>query len=431
MLAMPMSSGKTRVAIDYIQTEDIRTVLVLCPHHVLDVWPGQFAKHLEYPEDYVITVLDKGTVKKRTQIAQKAAEQADHRTQIFVINYQAAFRKPFRDWSLNQQWDLVILDESHRIKKAGGKQSFYVKALRDRAERRLALTGTPMPHSPLDLYGQFRFLAPSVFGTRVDAFKLAYCHLGGFSGQQIIGWHNLDDLQRRYHSLAFESSEAELGLPPEQDITRHCILDPKARKHYDELKKDYITQTKKGVITASNAAVKLLRFQQLTGGFLQHREHPKAPLVTEIVGRAKADLLLDVLADLPPREPLVIFCRFTPDLKRVHALCHKSGRTSSELSGHRKELREWQAGKTDVLVAQVQSGNEGIDLTRARYAVCWSLGFSSGDYRQIRRRLCRTTQSHPVTYIHLICRDTVDQQVYRGFTNQLDVIQMIQTEGLQ
>jgi SNF2 family DNA or RNA helicase len=433
MLAMPMSSGKSRVVIDYIQTEDIRTVLILAPKSVIDVWPEQFDKHAEHRTDYLVHQMGYGSVKQRTEDADAFLEaaQKSNQTYIGVINYQAAFREPFRSWALQQRWDLVVLDESHRIKSPGGKQSWFCKRLTERSTARLCLTGTPMPHSPLDIYAQYRFLAPDTFGTRVDAFKLAYCYVGGFSGRQIIGWHNLKDLRRRYKTLAFESSEAELKLLPEQDIVRHCELEPKARQHYGELKKEFITATEQGIVTAGNALVKLLRFQQITSGFFQHQAHPKAPKVIEDISHAKSDLLADILEDFHPDEPLVIFCRFHPEMDRLHTLCQRLKRPTYELSGRINQLKYWQAGLRPILITQVQSGAEGIDLTRARYGICSSLGFSLGDYRQIRRRVNRTTQTRAVTWIHLVCRNTVDQKVYRGFKNQEDVINMVLKEGIE
>jgi SNF2 family DNA or RNA helicase len=432
MLAMPMSSGKTRVAIDWLQINDYRTCLILCPKHVIDVWPQQLAKYLEYPQDFWIMGLDNGTVAYKKKVAEDYLQYAREtkKTAVIVINYQSAIFEPFRSWAINQWWDLVISDESHRIKSPSGKWSFFAKRLHDRSRSRICLTGTPMPHSPLDIYAQYRFLDPRVYGSRVDEFKLRYCHIGGFSGRQIIGWHNLDDLRSRFQSLAFESSEAELDLPKEQDILHHCDLEPKARKHYQELKKEFITWTKQGAVTASNSMVKLLRFQQITAGFFQHRAHPKAPKIIEEISTAKSELLEQILLDLPPTEPVVIICLFHPEMDKVHDVCRRLKLRSLELSGRKRGngLAAWQAGKAPILVKQSASGSEGIDLTRAHYGIFYSLGYNRGDYDQNRRRINRTTQTHPVTFIHLLCRDTVDQLVRRAIENGKDIVSQVTQE---
>ena len=54
---------------------------------------------------------------------------------------------------------LLILDESHHIKRfKGGMWSTSILKLAPYAKRRLILTGTPMPHSLLDLWSQFTLL---------------------------------------------------------------------------------------------------------------------------------------------------------------------------------------------------------------------------------------------------------------------------------
>ena len=83
---------------------------------------------------------------------------------IVIVNYESAWRKPLGQWLKDQHWDLLIMDESHRIKNASGETSRFVSQLSDRSRRRLALTGTPMPHSPLDIYAQYRAIDKSIFG---------------------------------------------------------------------------------------------------------------------------------------------------------------------------------------------------------------------------------------------------------------------------
>ena len=86
--------------------------------------------------------------------------------------------------------------------------------------RRLALTGTPMPHSPLDIWGQFRFLNLYHLERTYAEFKLRYAVMGGFMNKQIVGWRDLGDLERRFRELACRVDESVLDLPPEMDEIR-------------------------------------------------------------------------------------------------------------------------------------------------------------------------------------------------------------------
>ena len=110
---------------------------------------------------------------------------------------------------------MVLADESHKLKRPGGKASLYFKRLRHQARHRLALTGTPLPHSPLDVYAQFRFLDPSLFGPSFHAFKQTYAVLGGFHNKQVTAYQNLDQLEGLMRRVTFRVAKDVLELPPE------------------------------------------------------------------------------------------------------------------------------------------------------------------------------------------------------------------------
>ena len=76
--------------------------------------------------------------------------------------------------------------------------------LGDRAKYKLILTGTPVQNSAVDLYSQYRFLDPSIYGTNFYAFRNRYVVMGGYGNYQIIGYKNMDDLIRRAHSIAYQ-----------------------------------------------------------------------------------------------------------------------------------------------------------------------------------------------------------------------------------
>jgi SNF2 family DNA or RNA helicase len=100
-------------------------------------------------------------------------------------------------------------------------------------------------------------------------------------------------------------------------------------------------------------------------------------------------------------------------------------RGSLELSGSANQLAEWQAGAAPILATQIQSGGVGVDLTRARYCVFFSLGFSLGEYLQARKRAHRPGQTRAVTIIHVIASKTVDQDVYTALENREAVVEAI------
>jgi SNF2 family DNA or RNA helicase len=327
---------------------------------------------------------------------------------------------------LGTKWDLVIADESHRIKSPNSKASWfaYQFTAKRRAKKRLALTGTPMPHSPLDIYAQFRFLDPSIFNTNYHRFKMRYAKiidLGDF--KKIVGFQNLPELNQRFYTRAHRVLKSDvLDLPPVVHVKSFCELDRKALKVYAMLKTAFVAWLDSGEqITASNILTKLLRLSQLTGGYFQADGAEKGVHIDH----AKIDLLEDLLLGLPDKEPAVVFCRFRPEIERVKQLCEKLERHCAELSGAMNQLKEWQKGQYDVIVVQIRSGGLGVDLTRSCYGFYFSTGYSLGDFDQSLARLDRPGQTRKVTYHHLLAENTIDIDIYQSLEEKRDVVDSV------
>lgn len=420
MLAMAMGTGKTKVAIDLVLARNHKRTLILCPLSVVAVWPKEFYKHAGTA--VTVTALDKGSVADKAQEMKTAIALAKARQKplAIAVNYESAWRDQFALAAQAAGFDCLILDESHRLKSPSGKASRFAFRLSRLIGHRIALTGTPMPHSFLDIYAQYRALDPTVFGTNFNSFKHTYGIWGGFGGYELKGVQNKEALNRKVYSIAYRVAKDVLDLPPEMHITRTCSLGAQGQRAYTDLEKLFITEVREGTITVYNALTKLLRLQQITSGYLRLDDG------TDIqVDDAKYQLMKDTIEDIEPDEAIAIFCRFHNDLDHVHKMAAALGRASLELSGRRNELRDWQDGTAEILAVQIQTGGVGIDLTRARYCGYFSKGFSLGDYEQSLARVHRPGQKRPVTYFHWIVESTVDEKVMDALAKRKDVVEDI------
>jgi SNF2 family DNA or RNA helicase len=417
MLAMKMGRGKTKVAIDLIWNRNHRRTLVICPNKVQDVWAFELQKYAAM-DDYLVHSNGKGTTVKRAQaIAQFLldAERLGKRA-VVVINYEAAWHEALAKVIAAAKFDFIILDESHRIKTPSGRASQFFSKIGDKTPYKLCLTGTPMPHSPLDIFGQYRFLDKGIFGTSFVSFRARYAVMGGYGGYEVKGYQREAELRDRFERIAFQC-EADIGLADPIHIIRHITLEPKTQAVYNQMHRTFTAHVKDGTVTAANALSRLLRLQQITSGYLPVEEGQATQIGTE-----KRDELADILQDLDEREPVAVFCRFRHDLDQVKAAVEASGRKYAELSGRANELKAWQDGEADVLGVQIQAGKEGVSMVRARYCIYYSIGYSLGDYEQSLARLQRPGQTSQVTYIHLVARDTVDEKVYDALEKRKEVI---------
>ena len=440
MLALEMGCGKTKVAIDHMEELEARRTLVLAPLSVVDhVWPGEIRKHCRR----LATIIPLGDRHPNVRAKLKQAAEdlalatARQGPAVIVVNYESAYREPLGSWLKNQRWDLLIIDESHRLKSPSGAISRWASQVADRSTRRLALTGTPMPHSPLDIYAQYRAVDKRVFGISYQQFKNRYAEFeivgkkvtkneedGSQTGhlvQAVSGYKNLDELNQKFYGLAFRVTAAEtLDLPKAIETYTHVNLGSQARKLYDQMSLKFRAELDSGeIITATNALTRVMRFQQLTSGFAVTPEGK-----TVEVDNAKARALQDILEDLPRTEPVVVFARFQNDLDAIARTAERLKRPHYGISGRAKSLEQWNA-QGGVLAVQIQAGGLGLDLTAARYCVYYSLGFSLGDYLQSIARLHRPGQTSLVDYIHLTAARSIDEIIVNALADKEDVINRI------
>lgn len=421
MLALKMGAGKSRVAVGLMRNMQARgqagQALVICPLSVVPVWPREIAKHAPDWRPRVVA-LDSGTVADKRGHVAHTLERDDNTARVVIVNYDSARLAPLAAYLLSKTWDLVVLDESHKIKAPGGSTSMFVSRLRDKARRRVCLTGTPMPHSPLDVYAQYRFLDPGIYGTSFVRFKSRYAITVNVGFPKIVDWRDMDDLNARFYSAAVRF-DGDLGLPEATHVERVTRLEAAAARTYRDLEDLLYAEVEEGTVTAANALVKLLRLAQLSGGVLKLDQEDKPTRVSA----AKPDLLRDVLEDMGA-EPVVVVCRFQADLDAVHEAAGVLKLRSAEVSGRRRELAAWQAhGGPEVLALQIQAGGVGVDLTRARYMVLYSVGYSLGDYDQVLARVHRPGQTRDVTYVHLTVEGTVDEQIRKALEERADLVE--------
>jgi SNF2 family DNA or RNA helicase len=422
LLYLGMGTGKSRIVLDLIQGQRHQVTLVVAPLSVLPAWQRQAQIHAPGVR---VALLSDGSVQRRTSVAEREIAGARGPV-ILAVNYDAAWREPFASFALDLKPDLLVADECHRIKSAGSRVSMFFARLGVAAKRRLGLSGTPLAHSPLDAYGIFRFLDAGIFGTSFNRFAHQFAAFGGYENRQVIQYVNTDEFNRRFYSITFRADRDVLDLPDATHMERTFSLPAPAAKVYRELRDEFVAEVGEGLVTATNALSRLLRLQQLTSGHLPVGEGEERTV--ERLHTEKRRLLTEVLEEIEPGEPVVVFARFTQDLADVHKAAEAAGRTSSELSGHRRELEAWQSGATSVLAVQIQSGGEGVDLTRARYCVYFSLGYSLAQFEQSLARVHRPGQTKPVVYVHLIAEGTVDRAVYRALKGRKEVITNILEE---
>jgi SNF2 family DNA or RNA helicase len=436
-LAMDMGTGKTKAAIDYATDIDARFILIICPKSVIDVWPDEFQQHSAIADQYEILAPTTGTIEKKCNELRTKYQVVAMRNGrlVFITNYDAFWRPPLgikrmkkvivnKGFLVEKWWDLIICDEAHRLMSPGGKASWGAQKLCNKIPHRLFLSGTPMPSSPFNLYAQMRALDPTIFGTSFVNFRARYAVMGGYENRQVLRWQNLDELHSKFYQVAFRVKKTDvLTLPPTMHEKRFFDIKPRTRRIYNELEKEFVAQVGNEEISVDNVLTKMLRLHQLTGGNLQI----DGKETTDFIDDSKLAMLKELLVDLPPDEPIVIFCNFKPEIDQILELMASKdvNRNCAELSGRGNQLKQWQNAEFNSIVVQIQAGGVGVSLVRSCYCIYYSTNCSLGDYQQSLARTDRPGQTRPVTYYHLIGRNTIDQQIYHSLSQKERVVEAV------
>lgn len=439
-LLMEQGCGKTLTAIAIAgalwKYGKAHRVLVVAPTSVVGVWPKELEETADFPFTVAVMTGDK---KKRLAELQslEAAPRGD--LQFAAINYESTWRDGIFEALADWHPDLIIADESQRIKSHDASQSKAMHKLGDAAPYKLILSGTPVQNNAVDIFSQYRFLDPGVFGTNFYAFRNRYAIMGGFDKHQIVGYRDMDELTRKTHSIAFRvTKEDALDLPEQVFQNRYIQLSAADRKVYDQLRRDsYAELESGGEVTAPTVLTRLLRLQQLTGGFLRldDTEQPKQ------VNTAKLEALMEIVGDcVDAGQKLVVFARFTSEIDLISDALKKAkvrfgmidGRTPTE---HKKDrvtgaeilsrselVEDFQTNpETTVFLAQIQTAGLGITLHAASTAVFYSLDFNFASYSQALARIHRIGQKQVCVYQHLLVENSVDEKVMRALSQKQDL----------
>lgn len=407
----------------------IDRVLVVAPTSVCSVWPHDLNQFATFPWEARVLLGDK---KKRLKALNELENWPFKALRIAVINYESTHRDGIFEALAAYKPDLIVCDESQRIKNPSAAQSKALHKLGDAAPFRMILSGTPVQNNAVDLYSQYRFLDPAVYGANFYAFKNRYCIMGGYGQHQIVGYRNMDELVEKEHSVAYRVTKEEcLDLPQQTFINRYVQFTDAEQAIYEQLRKSSFLELETGEnVTATTILTMYLRLMQLTGGFLTADESTRP----KQVNTAKLDALADIVDDyvVDAGKKLVIFARFRAEIAAIENLLRLRKIQYGSIYGdvpmeeRGKIVEDFQTNPdTKVFVAQIQTAGLGITLHAASTAVFYSYDYNYANYAQALARIHRIGQRLPVTYIHLVVDGSIDEKILAALENKEDMAKTV------
>lgn len=417
--------GKTKVAIDFcgatLAKEWSNKVMIVCPLSVRTEWITQLKEHYPYAHNAYLYPSDK---KKRYKLLDDTLHTSD--PVFIIINYDILSN----DIGELIQWnpDTVVFDESHMIGRHNSHRSKAAAKLGKAAKNVLLLTGTPIPKKWYHIYGQFRAMDEKIFGKSYFKFINKWGIKGGYMGKEIVGCSDMEGISEviAEHSIRVLRTDV-FDEPKIENVLIPVDLSSKARSMYDELRKSFILElSAKDVVVADLAITRLMRLQQLCGGFVKTVDDEIIQ-----VSEDKLDVLVDLVrTKYEGDEQVVIFHRYRAEgaeiVNRLSKFCKVVEMNGSVCEADRRKARDkFQAGEVDAIVIQISTGAMGITLDRAHINIFYSLDFSLSNFQQARDRVMGRNQKSDVTNYFIAASKTVDEKVMRTLKNDEDVASKI------
>jgi len=467
-LLMEMGTGKTRIAVQLLEYlfkyYDVRLVYVVAPLAAMHVWVENWHEWAKTPVAF-IDLHDTGSegIREAVRLSKQGSPV------ICLVNYETAWflgkkrvkvkldgktrtRLKHVDTTMGDiKWDMGILDESTAIKHPGSKvSSFFCRTMKSRTRFRMILTGSAYIKRPLDVYAQIKFCCTNpIFPWDYAGFKAEYSIPHPTIPQAILSYRNLNDFVKRLASCAILlKKEDVLDLPPFVHETRKITLSAKSRKIYNEITEEnyaYLEELEAdGIeITASHVFAVQRKQMQITSGFIypdliQIGEGDDAKMIKPDavrLGTEKVNVLLDII-DKRAGEPTIIVVQMDEEEDIVsEALTKSFGFTPKILNGSVKGA----ARRHEMIRAAAREGDpyfvvkesvvaRGVDMRAFDMTIFYSHTPDTEDYDQMMSRNHRGGQTKNITYMHLLCENTVDLRIMRILRNDMNLARQIERD---
>jgi SNF2 family DNA or RNA helicase len=362
---------------------------------------------------------------------------------ILIMNVESLSTKKGVDFAarfLNSHRTMMAIDESTTIKNPTAKRTKNIVALGKYAQYKRILTGSPVTKSPLDLYTQCEFLDPwlldhqSFYSFRTRYAVMRKMNFGGRSVEIPVGYKNLGELSDKLKPFSDRVLKDDcLDLPKKTFMKRTVQLTPDQFKVYEQMKKEALAVMNGKMITTANALTQLMRLQQITCGHFKADDG-----TTQEINSNRLDELINVLGELEGK--VVIWAHWQNDVRQIiKAVVKDFGNNSfvdyygltpqDERQQNIKRFQEDDACR--FFIGTPQTGGYGITLTAASNMIYYSNGYDLEKRQQSEARIDRIGQEKPMTYIDIICEDTVDERIVKALRKKVNIASQVMGEELK
>ena len=444
---MEMGTGKTKVLIDNMSMlydkGKIDGALIIAPKGVVKTWyeqelPTHLPKHIEN-----VTVLWQPNITKTQQEKLESLFEIETALHILIMNVEALSTEKgtkFASKFLNSHKVLMAIDESTTIKTPTAKRTKSIIGLGKHAKYRRIMTGSPVTKNPLDLYTQCEFLDPylldfySYYAFRNRYAEMTTMNVRGRSIQVVKEFRHLDELSESLQPFSYRVLKEDcLDLPPKNWIKRHITLTKEQEKVYKQMKKHALATLNGKLTSTMTVLTQLMRLHQITCGHFTADDGS-----TQTIESNRIKELMNILEETEGKA--IIWANYQKDVGQIIEQIEKEygpgsvvdyyGLTAQE--DRQDNIRQFQSDpKCRFLVGTPSTGGYGITLTAANTVIYYSNGYDLEKRLQSEDRAHRIGQKKNVTYIDIICEDTIDEKIVKALRDKINIASEVLGEELK
>jgi SNF2 family DNA or RNA helicase len=323
---------------------------------------------------------------------------------VTYLNYE----KIARDANFTKNtYDVIILDEVHKLKGKTTKTSRKFRAVTSKATYVWGLTGTPVANNYADVYNIYKNMNIVEFEMTYDEFVWRYYYTkqmessSGFKFDILLNVKPfvIDELMTRIgkHSMVKEAKDC-IDLPEKR--TDLVYIDGMINEKYLELK-DGILKTAEYEKTMIPLET-INKLHQASNGFFY--DDYKIP--HEICENKKLKELNEILSDmLEETDRVIIVYQYQYDLEQLKTLKYDWTLDPNEFPN--KQILFLQYGQS-----------EGLNLQYCNQMIFYSYDYSFLNYEQMTGRIYRNGQKNNVVYTILISKNTIEEQIWHAIANK-------------
>ncbi len=326
---------------------------------------------------------------------------------------------------------LMVMDESQTIKNARTLAANVVRELK--ADRRLAMTGTPLENHLGELWAQFDAVEPGLLGSEAQFTQLYRDPI-----EEDGDLKRLERLNRRIAPLMLRRRKEDvlLDLPPKTEIVQPVQLENAQAELYEAIRAAQHQRVREAVALQGAAQSGIVVLDAL----LRLRQACCDPRLVKLehiphdVPSAKLEHLLSMLDELVATgRRALVFSQFTEMLGLIETALEERGIPHLLLTGQTRDradvVEKFQNGDAPVFLISLKAGGVGLNLTAADTVIHYDPWWNPAAENQATDRAYRIGQDKPVFVYKLICAGTVEERIRQLQARKADLASAVLEGG--